>query len=247
MIDWEDRGGVASVTMAYGKANVMDLEFLERLNEVLDQIESSDSAAAVLTGRGSIFSAGVDLRRILSDGASYIDAFIRQLMATFERVFFFPKPLIAAVNGHAIAGGCIFVCACDFRLGSQGRIGVPELRIGVPFPAIGLEILRFAIPPHRFQDVVYGGETYDGARAVEIGFFDRWVAPKELLSEAFSVAERYAQYPPAAFRLSKEEIRRPVQDFLERHGRHFDERAHAQWVAPDTIETIRRYVDSTLG
>ena len=116
----------------------------------------------IITGTGTIFSAGVDLRRLLDGGSAYLADFLPALDRMLRRLLFLPKPVVAAVNGHAIAGGCVLACACDRRLAARGpgRVGVTELLVGVPFPAVALETMRLVVPPHRLAEVVYTGRTW---------------------------------------------------------------------------------------
>ena len=111
MIDISEQGEIAIVTMRHGKANAMDLEFCEAIAARFEELKKSKAKAVVLTGEGKIFSAGVDLVRALDGGAHYFHKFLPAMSKAFVTVFFFPKPLVAAVNGHAIAGGCIIACA----------------------------------------------------------------------------------------------------------------------------------------
>ena len=101
----------------------------------------------VITGAGTAFSAGVDLQQIVDGGRSYGREFLPALSAAFLAVFDHPGPVVAAINGHAIAGGCVLAAACDLRLMSRGTIGLAELSVGVPFPPAAVEILRYAIGP----------------------------------------------------------------------------------------------------
>ena len=120
--------------MAHGRVNALDSELSTALIDVLDDVErDTDIASVVLTGRGSAFSAGVDLIRMLDEPPSYLDRLLDELTKAMLRLYTFPRPVLAAVNGHAIAGGCILVCACDYRIMVEGdaTIGVPELRVGV--------------------------------------------------------------------------------------------------------------------
>ena len=105
----------------------------------------------------------------------YLDEFLPALSEAFLAVFDCPVPVIAAVNGHAIAGGCVLACACDHRVMNQGhgRIGVTELLVGVPFPITALEILRFAVGTRRLSELACFGRTYRAAEAVGLGLVDR--------------------------------------------------------------------------
>src|SRR5262245_29687414 len=137
MIELEDRDEVAVLRLVRGKGNALNEELLNALIAAADQLERSSVRAVVITGQGSVFSAGVDLAAILEGGPAYVRRFLPLLLQLFERFATFPKPLVAAVNGHAIAGGAIMMFACDARLLARGtaRIGLTEIQVGVLFPA----------------------------------------------------------------------------------------------------------------
>ncbi len=183
MLQTEQHGDVAVLRLAHGKASALDLELLEALAVELGRIAEGPARALVVTGIGSIFSAGVDLFRVVDGGAEYIDRFLPALDLAIERLLTFPKPTVAAVNGHAIAGGCILALACDRQVAARGpgRIGVPELLVGVPFPPLPLEIVRDAVPAARFAEVIYGGATYGPDEARELGLVGEVVEPDQLL------------------------------------------------------------------
>ncbi len=101
MFDVRTEGGIAVVTMAHGRANVLDIEFCDALVSGFAALRGSDAKAVVLTGQGKMFSAGVDLKRLSDGGADYIDKFLPALHRLYDAVFYFPKPVIAAINGHA--------------------------------------------------------------------------------------------------------------------------------------------------
>src|SRR5262245_6926892 len=115
MISRSQQEGVLTLRLAHGKASALDVELLDALLQELDGL-GEDVRALILTGTGSIFSAGVDLFRLTRDGAGYVRHFLALLCRFFEKLFSFPRPVVAAVNGHAIAGGCVIVLACDARI-----------------------------------------------------------------------------------------------------------------------------------
>src|SRR6202163_4830660 len=162
MIDISQQGEIAVLSMRHGKANAMDVEFCEGLAARFEELKKSKAKAVVLTGEGKIFSAGVDLVRALDGGADYFHKFLPALSKAFVTVFFFPKPVVAAVNGHAVAGGCVLACCADKRIAARdgGRIGVTELPVGVPCPALAFEVMRFATPPAFFAETILSGATY---------------------------------------------------------------------------------------
>src|ERR1700682_4318890 len=186
MIDISQQGEVAVVTMRHGKVNAMDVEFCEGLAARFEELKKSKAKAVVLTGEGKIFSAGVDLVRALDGGPDYFHKFLPALSKAFVTVFFFPKPVVAAINGHAIAGGCVLACAADRRLMAReaGRIGVTELLVGVPFPPAAMEIMRSATAPQYFEEAIFSGAIYPPPQALERGMIHEITEQGALLDRA---------------------------------------------------------------
>ena len=248
MITTEIRDSIAIARMEHGKVQAMDMELLTDLNRVLQEMETSPVKALMITGTGKVFSAGVDLFRLLKSGDDYVQSFIQLLCDVFEKAFFFPKPIIAAVNGHAIAGGCILTCACDYKIGVNAAltIGVTELLVGVPFPAIALEIVRFSAAPKFLQQIVYSGKTYSAEEAVKVGLLDETVANDRLMNRAMEVAAQFAALPSEAFAITKRRLREPVRARLAMLPQESAEILQA-WRSPETHDRIRTYLHRTVG
>lgn len=199
MLELENRGDVTILRMARGKGNAINLEFLAALSEALEAIGSSPARAAVITGQGSAFGAGVDLPELVAGGESYVRQFIPRMTEAFRRLATFPKPLVAAVNGHAIAGGAIIMLACDQRILARGtaRIGLTEVQVGVQFPAWALEIARYTTPREHFATLILTGRTWQPEDALSRGLVDELVEPDQLLDRAVAVAhELGVSFPP---------------------------------------------------
>jgi enoyl-CoA hydratase len=147
-------GGTLTLRLDRPPVNALDVATLDELSDRLDAASAEDVQAVVLTGSGPVFSAGADLHRVLDGGGDYVNTGIAALSLAFETLFVFFRPVIAAVNGHAWAGGCILTSACDYRIMSAtgGTIGAVELKAGVPFPAWALEILRYAVNNEHVQE-----------------------------------------------------------------------------------------------
>jgi len=246
MIESSEKDGVAILVLAHGKANAMDLELCQAVRECFEQLKSAPARAVVLTGRDNIFSAGVDLVRA-SSGPEYLRKFLPALNAMFEAVFYFPKPVVAALNGHAIAGGCILACCADRRLMARaaGRIGVSELRVGVPFPALAFEVMRFVTTPTLFPQAIYGGETYSPEEGAARGWVEV-VEPTQLMARSLAEAQALAALPAAVFAVTKRQMRLSVNARLARAGRALDAAVAALWTAPETRERICDYVARTF-
>ncbi|HET7806580.1 MAG TPA: enoyl-CoA hydratase/isomerase family protein [Pseudolabrys sp.] len=249
MIDSKIADGIAVLTMTHGKANALDIEFCDALAACFNDLRKADTRAAVLTGQGKIFSAGVDLKRLNAGGADYIRRFLPALHRLYEAVFFHPKPVVAAVNGHAIAGGCVLACCADRRIMAReaGRIGVTEILVGVPFPALAFEIVRFAVPPRYLPEFTLSGATYATDEALRRGWVDEVTEPGKLLDDAISVAQGLSRLSPAAFAQTKSQVRQPVTERLQKSGEATDKAVTGIWTAPATLAYIRDYVARTLA
>jgi len=248
MIDIVTDDGIAVVTLAHGRANALDLELCDALAKKFDELRVSDARAIVVTGQGKMFSAGVDLVRLSEGGTDYIRRFLPMLHRLYDAVFFHPKPVIAAINGHAIAGGCVLACCADRRVMAQGsgRIGVTELLVGVPFPALAFEVVRFAVPPRYFSEFLLGGATYATEAALERGWVDELVDPGELMNRAMAAAKASAALSSVAFAQTKRQIRQPVADKLARDGEATDKAVTDIWMGPEALRNVRDYVGRTL-
>src|SRR3954447_24242005 len=167
MLTVHDLDEVTVVRMGHGPVNALDLELLLGLTAAVQECRGP----LVLTGSGRAFSAGADLRRVVEGDEQYTTAFLAALSDMFLVVFDHPAPTVAAVNGHAIAGGCVLALACDLRLMATGRIGLTELSVGVPFPSAAREITRYALGPMAPR-VVLRADTLEAADAVRVGLVD---------------------------------------------------------------------------
>ncbi len=248
MIERKDEGSVVGLRIEHGSANALDLELTLTLVDHLDEAEADEEVrAVVLTGTGRIFSAGVDLFRLLEAGRPYLEKFLPALSRVVRRIHAFPRPIVAAINGHAIAGGCVLACACDLRLmaSGDGRIGVPELLVGVPFPTSVLEVLRASVPAGRFRELILDGRTYGPQEALDRGLIDEVVEPDVLPARARERAERLASIRPEVYAITKRQL--SDHDHPSNGVEAADREVLEAWSAPETRDSIRAYLERTLG
>jgi enoyl-CoA hydratase len=240
MITVEDLDGVRVVRLENGAVNVLDLELLRDLTQTFGALV--DAPAVVLTGAGRAFSAGVDLRRLLDGGADYTERFLPALAGAFRAVFDHPRPVVAAVNGHAIAGGCVLVAACDARLMSAGTIGVTELLVGVPFPTSGLEAIRYAVGPAAAA-LVLSGRTLTPAEARDVGLVDEVVEPAALLDAAVARARALAAVPAATYAMTKAQLRGETSRRIAAGDADFLPRITEAWTAEPIRAAMAGYLE----
>lgn len=243
MLQVEPRDGVAVVRMEHGKVNAMDLELLTALIEAFGGLGTQP---VVLTGGGPCFSAGVDLRRILAGGAAYTAEFLAALSAALLAVFRHPAPVVAAVNGPAVAGGCVIALAADHRMMSGGTIGLTELRVGVPFPTAALEIVRYAVGPAAAH-LALGTEVVDPAAAHRLGLVHEVCALEDLLPGALARARQLAGGRAEGYATTKRRLHAVTEAVIARDGPVEDAEVLRQWTAEDTRAAIAAFLEQLAG
>lgn len=247
MIERRQEGAVTVLQLQHKKANALDVELLAALEAELLAAEAAGQAV-VLTGSGSIFSAGVDLFRVLNGGDAYLAGFLPALDGALRRLLAFPRPAVAAINGHAMAGGWILACGCDYRVATLGpaKLGLPELQVGVAFPPVALETVRLVTPASQLHALVLAGRTYGGEEALRQGLVDEAVPAEAVLARAIVVAQRLAAIPAAAYRLTKEQLRAPTIARIDAASATAVA-VRAQWAGDETAGIIRAYLDRVVA
>jgi enoyl-CoA hydratase len=248
MIEVEERGAITILRLARGKGNALNLDLVMALDEALVKLERSPARAGVITGQGSVFGAGVDLLELVQGGAEYTKRFVPHMMRLFERLATYPKPIVAAVNGHAIAGGAILVMACDQRILARGkaRMGLTEVLVGVIFPAWALEIARFATPPQHFPTMICTGRTWLPEEALARGLVDELADPEHLLDRACEVAREMGSVPPDVFATTKLAVRRPMIETAREQGAKTDAAVLAHWLSPETTREVAKFAEQNI-
>lgn len=201
----ERSGELAVLHLTAGKANAINDAFLSSLSGLLDGL--GDARAAVITGSGAAFSAGLDLPALIGLDRAGIAAFMRRFSDVMLRVFELPIPLVAAINGHAIAGGCVLALQADVRVMSQGKIGLNEAQLGIGLPAVVLETLRCQVPASSLVPIALEGRLFTPDEALRLGLIDAVEADPV----ASALARARALALPAAGAV-KRAIRRPVSE-----------------------------------
>jgi len=230
--------GVTTVRIDNPPVNAFNLGLVE---EAVATIRSIDGPI-VLTGAGACFSAGVDLRAILDGPPEYTDTFLAAVSEAFLTVFDHPAPVVAAVNGHAIAGGCVLAMAADVRLMSSGLIGLSEVAVGVPFPPAALEICRYAMGPSVTRAVLEA-DNIDVMTAAERGWIDEVVAPDDLVTRAVELARALGQHPATAYAAMKAQLHRHARAAVDA-GAELNAEVLAMWKSDETRGRIAAFLDA---
>lgn len=241
----ERDGELAIVRMEAGKANSMSREMLGRLVELWDELERTDARAAVITGDGRSFCAGLALTTLIELDRAEMRGFIDLFSDAMARLFRLARPVVAAIEGHAIAGGCVLATLCDARIAADApsKIGLNEVQLGIGLPAIVLEPLRLVIPPASFVHIALEGGLFAPADALRLGLVDEVVAPDRLLPRAIERARELAAIPAAAYAQVKLGWRGPALELVARDGDDVRERWLDTWFSTDAQQRLRATVD----
>lgn len=240
----EDEGGVVRLVLDRG-ANVMDEELLLELGGAVAEARAGGAPPLLLTSANPrIFSPGWDLKRLRDAGREDVARFLRLFEMTVLDLFSYPGPTLAAVGGHAIAGGCLLAVAADRRVVGRGaRMGLSEINLGVPVPAGCVRMLRSRLGPAAAEELVLQGDGCTPARAMELGVVHRVVESEELAGVAgrdlatlqakslTAYAESKRLLLGEAWKVARREAEAGVEAFLD------------CWFHPDTQGRIAALVD----
>jgi enoyl-CoA hydratase len=233
----ERTDGVALLRFDRPPVNAIELGSVPEFSEAFDEIEgSADIGALVVAGARDCFSAGLDLKEVPSYSPQQQKELIQGVNRMVARLYALPRPTVAAVNGHAIAGGLILALCCDYRIGVREpcKLGLTEARAGVPFPAAPMAVLRaeLAAPAARILTLV--ALNTDSAGALARGVLDELVPRESLLERALEVARDLASIPRDAYGRIKRQLRGPTLARIEEIVDRDDDPLLQGWLTPET-------------
>ncbi len=222
--------GIAEVRLERGKVNALNGQVVRELGACFRQVaEARAIRAAILTGTGKFFSFGFDIPEFLSCSKEAFAEYLVEFTTLCRELFSHPKPLVAALNGHAVAGGCMLAAACDARVmvGGKAKIGLNEIGFGSSVFAGSVRMLAYWVGERRAQRILFGGDLHTADEAKELGLVDAVAGEADLPEAARRAARQLADKDPAAFRSIKGLLRRHLADDM---------------VVPDAA-SIREFVD----
>lgn len=240
----EKRGRVALVTLNRPKAlNALNSELIAELNAALALFESDDKiGCVVLTGSEKAFAAGADIKEMSS--LSFVEAYKTDFITSWDHVSRFRKPIIAAVAGYALGGGCELAMMCDFILAADNaKFGQPEITLGVMPGAGGTQRLTRFVGKSKAMDLCLTGRMMDAAEAERCGLVSRVVPAAELVDEAVKAAEKIASFSLPAVMMTKEAVNRSYETTLS-EGLRFERRVfHSMFALDDQKEGMAAFAE----
>jgi len=242
------RDQVAHLVFAAGKANALDPDSLDALDRGLEEAERKQTTGLVLTGSGRFFSAGLNLPLLLGFDRKQMTACMDRFREVVLRLVRFPGRTVAAINGHAVAGGAILASACDLRVAAVGDygIGVSEVALGLGLPRVALEVMRKAISDRLLlEEVVLLGRIYPPDEAKRMHLVHDVVSPDTLIEFCHGRAARFAQAPFATLRQVKHELVAPTVERVLRGGG--DQEWLDTWFSEDARRLVNEVVKRLVG
>ena len=206
-VRYELRDSIAVVTLDDGKANALSHEVIEAVRASLDRAER-EARAVLLTGREKRLSGGFDLG-VMTSGPEAARRLVTAGAELMLRLYTFPRPVVVACSGHALAAGAILLLVADARIGAEGefKIGLNEVAIQLTLPIFAMELARDRLSKRHFSAAVTQARIFDPITAKDAGYLDATVEPGALLDTALDSARRLAALPDPAFRDTKQRER----------------------------------------
>lgn len=240
----ETRGAVALITLNRPKAlNALNSTVMAELTEALAAFGKDEAIGAiVLTGSEKAFAAGADIKEM--QGVDFVEAYVNDFISGWEAIAATRKPMIAAVSGFALGGGCELAMMCDFIIASEtAKFGQPEITLGVIPGMGGSQRLTRAVGKAKAMDMVMTGRMMDVAEAERAGLVSRIVSPERLIDEAVEAAAKIASFPRAAVLMAKEAVSRSFETTLA-EGLRFERRLfHSLFATADQKEGMAAFVE----
>lgn len=239
------KGPVGIITLNRPDAlNALNTDLMDDLSDALDQFEDDDDIGAVIiTGSERAFAAGADIKEMLPK--SYVDVYLEDFITrNWERVTTFRKPVIAAVAGYALGGGCELVMMCDIAIAADNaKFGQPEIQLGIIPGAGGTQRLTRFVGKAKAMEMCLTGRMMDAAEAERSGLVSRVVAPDDLMDEAIKLATKIAEMSRPVAMLVKESVNRAYETTLA-EGVRFERRLmHSTFAFEDQKEGMNAFIE----
>ena len=203
MITSVAKNDVQLITLNDQKVNVLNVDSLTAIRDAVKG--ASDQKAIVLTGEGKCFSAGLDLKLLPTLNKEELFGLLGKLFEVMQAILTSPCPVIAAINGHCIAGGAVISLCCDQAIGAKKdlKIGLSEVAVGMPLPKFAVELARARLAPTKLTEAVLFGKLYGWEEAIEVGYLHAAVEPDALVTQSLAVAELLTKLPREAYTETK--------------------------------------------
>jgi len=239
------RDSLTTICLTRGKVNALNEEMVDHLVEQFRHLrEDPETRAVILTGQGSFFSFGFDVPELYSYSPEDFTRFLTKFTGLYLDIFEFPKPVVAALNGHAVAGGFMIATPCDYRVMATGKakISLNEVTFGSSVFAGSIEMLRSVTGHGNAEKIALSGKMYSAEEAGALGLVDEVAELDTVLSRAQAIAAEMAAHDTVAYAAIKKLLRDPVVEQIRRTEADSIRRFVEIWYSPSTREQTKGIV-----
>ncbi len=249
IISVDYRGSVMFAKFNRGVTNALNSEFVQALDEVLQKVKNDAAVRGLVLGSSNekFFSIGLDIPGLYELNREDFRDFFRVFNRVCMDLYTLPKPTVAAITGHALAGGCILALCCDWRFIAEGRklMGLNEVKLGVPVPYLADRMLHALSGVRHARKVMEGGDFYPPAEALEMGMVDEVLPVEEVVNKALEQTEKLGALPGAAYGMIKRNrVETTVAEVLARETekeRYFIESWYSEAVRERLREAMEKF------
>lgn len=244
VVGWTVEGGLATARLSRQHGNAINGELIEALVAACRQAAADRSVRGLLlAASGKLFCPGLDLQELIELDRVGMGRFLGRFRACLLELYTFGKPMVAAIHGHAIAGGCILTMTADWRVLRRGAmVGLNEVRVGVPFPFEVAMILRQSVAPAHLEEVALLGRNYSDEQALAAGLVHELQPADGFEESCRQRLDELAGKDPRAFSITKRYLRSPTVDRIQSAGSRFAHEFLDAWFSPETQQRVRGIV-----
>jgi Delta3-Delta2-enoyl-CoA isomerase len=230
-------GDIATVVLTRGKVNALIEAVIDELSDCFHELSSDERVKAViLTGTGKFFSFGFDIPHFMDHSKKEFTRYLTKFTDFYTELFLFPKPVVAALNGHTIAGGCMIATACDYRIMVTGKakISLNEITFGSSVFAGSVEMLKVCAGPRNAEKILLSGGMYSAEQALNLGLIDYVSSEQNLLEDAKRIAEDSGTFSGRAYESIKHLLRGPIAEEMKKREKQSILEFVDIWYSPET-------------
>jgi len=241
-IDRSIEDSIATIHLNRGKVNPVNEAMVDELKACFEELESDPIVkAVVLTGQGKFFSFGFDIPGFLDHSKDEFAQFLTKFADLYAHIFLYPKPVIAALNGHAIAGGGMIATACDYRLMVEGKakISLNEITFGSSVFAGSVEMLKCCVGQKNAESVLYSGAMFSADEALSLGLIHQKTTEDDLSEDTKKIAHDFAQRDSRAFESIKMLLRKPIAEQMTKTEKDSIREFVDIWYSENTWKLLR--------
>lgn len=245
MIEIEDHGDVREIRLARPPANALDPELINSLLAAVETAPGEGARAVVLSGRPGMYSGGLDVPALVGLDRAAMSSLLGDFLELLRRIALSEIPTVAAITGHAPAGGAVLAIHCDHRVMAAGeyRIGLNEVQVGIPLPQSLHSVLARVVGRRQAERLAVGGLLVGSDEALRVGLVDELVPVESVVERAHEIARGYLALPPVAMRRTRELARRDLAAIFDREQQATWRSFVDDWFSAETQENLRELVE----